>query len=158
MSTYAASVDSAASSVLLAEIQVGVLARSFLIALIVLTPLWILLRRRVLGRDTDTVVERDESDESEEPRVPRLEDVIAAVPAAAAAATAEGSATLEVPFEATIDGAGADRSTIDVLVRDALRRSGVVVAAEIDASDGRTLELRPAAVGREQRTHRERHE
>lgn len=155
MSTYAASVDSAASSVLLAEIQVGVLARSFLIALIVLTPLWILLRRRVLGRDTDTVVERDES---EEPRVPRLEDVIAAVPAAAAAATAEGSATLEVPFEATIDGAGADRSTIDVLVRDALRRSGVVVAAEIDASDGRTLELRPAAVGREQRTHRERHE
>lgn len=152
MSTYAASVDSAASSVLLAEIQVGVLARSFLIALIVLTPLWILLRRRGLGRDTDTVVERDE------PRVPRLEDVIAAVPAAAAAATAEGSATLEVPFEATIDGAGADRSTIDVLVRDALRRSGVVVAAEIDASDGRTLELRPAAVGREQRTHRERHE
>ena len=128
-----------APAVLLAEIQAGVLVRSFVIALVVLLPVWLYVRRRVLGTGPVDV----EDEPTAEPVGPRLEDVIAEVPTTADAARSQGSATLTVPHGVTIDGNVADPATIDALVRDSLRRSGLVAVAEVDSPAGRTLELRP---------------
>jgi hypothetical protein len=124
---------------LLAEIQAGVLVRSFVIAVAVLTPVWFVVRKRVLPPKPAG----DDRDEEVPPAGPRLEDVIAAVPDAARAARTEGSATLTVPRDVTIDGGAADPATVDALVRDSLWRSGLVAVAEVDSPAGRTLELRP---------------
>ncbi|UDY34013.1 hypothetical protein [Dermatobacter hominis] len=137
--------DVTAPAVLLAEIQADVLVRSFVIAAVVLLPVWLYVRKRVLA---DREPPASEDGAAAEPAGPRLEDVIAAVPAAAGTARAEGSATLTVPHGVTIDGDAADPATVDALVRDSLRRSGLVAVAEVDSPAGRTLELRPVDAGR----------
>jgi hypothetical protein len=131
--------DVIAPAALVAEIQADVLVRSFVIAAVVLFPVWLYVRRRVLG---DRRTPPPEEPGGTAPSGPRLEDVIAAVPAAADDARLAGSTTLTVPHGVTIDGTAADPATVDALVRDALRRSGLVAVAEVDSPAGRTLELR----------------
>lgn len=125
----------------LAAIQADVLVRSFVIALVVIAPLWLYRRRRTAReRRTSTV---DNGDGTTPPSAPRLEDVIAGIDGLAATVDAEGAASLTIPTGVTVDGSEMDAGTVDALVRDALRRSGLVAVAEIDGPAGRTLECRP---------------
>lgn len=125
----------------LAAIQADVLVRSFVIALVVIAPLWLYRRRRAAReRRTSTV---DDGDRTTPPSAPRLEDVIAGIDGLAATVDAEGAASLTIPTGVTVDGSEIDAGTVDALVRDALRRSGLVAVAEIDGPAGRTLECRP---------------
>ena len=132
-------------AVLLAQVQGGTLVRSFLIAVVVIAPVWFYVRKRVLA-DRAPIAEPEEAS-PDDAAGPRLEEVIASIADAAATARAAGSATLTIPNGVTIDGQPADRSTVDALVRDSLRRSGLVAVAEIDAAAGRTLELRELGTG-----------
>jgi len=125
---------------LVAEIQAGVLVRSFVIGLVIVIPWWLHKRRRLRRDSTPTEAPPPEPEES---AAPRLEDVIAEVDDAARTIAEDGVATLTVPHDVTIDGRPADPGTVDALVRDALRRSGLVVSAELDSPTGRTLECRP---------------
>lgn len=125
----------------LAAIQADVLVRSFVIALVVIAPLWLYRRRRTAReRRTSTV---DNGAGTTPPSAPRLEDVIAGIDSLVATVDAEGAASLTIPTGVTVDGSEMDAGTVDALVRDALRRSGLVAVAEIDGPAGRTLECRP---------------
>jgi len=125
----------------LAAIQADVLVRSFVIALVVIAPLWLYRRRRTAReRRTSTA---DNGDGTTRPSAPRLEDVIAGIDGLVATVDAEGAASLTIPTGVTVDGSEMDAGTVDALVRDALRRSGLVAVAEIDGPAGRTLECRP---------------
>lgn len=75
--------------------------------------------------------------------LPALEDVIADIDFVVNEAHRGGGAMLVVPHEVTVSDRPADRSIVDALVRDALRRSNLVVTAEIDAEEGRLLECVP---------------
>jgi hypothetical protein len=137
-------------AVLLAKVQDTVLVRSFLIAVIVVAPVWVLVRKRVRSAQersstSGTDDSLDDTDPSAPAPLPRLEDVIAAIPDVAAAARDRGSATITVPSEVTVDGRPTESAVVDALVRDSLRRSGLVAVAEVDSPAGRSLELR--AVG-----------
>ncbi len=137
-------------AVLLAKVQDTVLVRSFLIAVIVVAPVWVLVRKRVRSaQERSSAAGSGDSDADIDPSapapLPRLEDVIAAIPDLAAAARDRGSATITVPAEVTVDGRPTDSAVVDALVRDSLRRSGLVAVAEVDSPAGRSLELR--AVG-----------
>ena len=52
---------------------------------------------------------------------------------------------ITVPTEVTVDGRRTDPAVVDALVRDSLRRSGLVAVAEVDSPAGRSLELRTAS-------------
>lgn len=128
---------------LLAAIQADVLIRCFVIALVVVSPLWLHRRRRARR------VEDPRSDDVEPTSAgPRLEDVIASIDDLASKAATDGSATLSIPTGVTIDGSAVDAATVDALVRDALRRGGLMAVAEIDSPTGRTLECRPVGGSR----------
>ena len=140
----ASSPSSTQVAVVVADVQGSVLVRSFLIAVVVMAPVWVLVRKRVTrshATDDSGEVEPDAD------AAPRLEDVIAEVSRLAPEVRATGSATLTVPADVTVDGRAVDSGTVDALVRDSLRRSGLVAAAEIDTPQGRTLELRPLGPG-----------
>lgn len=141
-------------AVLLAKVQDTVLVRSFLIAVIVVAPVWVLVRKRVRSaqersRAGSTTGADADSDPSTPTPLPRLEDLIAAVPDLAATAREHGSATITVPEAVSVDGRPTDPAVVDALVRDSLRRSGLVAVAEVDSPAGRSLELR--AVGTSER-------
>lgn len=134
---------------LVADVQGSVLVRSFLIAIVLMAPVWVLVRRRVVrshAPEPETVREPDPDE------TPRLEDVIADVARLATEARNEGSVTLTVPAELTVDGRPADPAVVDALVRDSLRRSGLAAVAEVDTPAGRTLELRPRTPDRSRPT------
>lgn len=132
----------------LAEIQADVLVRSFVIGLLIVIPIWLHKRRRLQRSTTArTTTARTTTGGVDEPHPPRLEDVVAQVDEVARTAADEGTATLTVPDGVTIDGHPADPGTVDALVRDALRRSGLVAVAELDSRAGRTLECRPIGGG-----------
>lgn len=126
---------------LLAAIQADVLIRCFVIALVVVSPLWLHRRRR--SRRARRVEDPGSDDDALTSAGPRLEDVIASIDDLASKAATDGSATLSIPTGVTIDGSAVDAATADALVRDALRRGGLMAVAEIDSPAGRTLECRP---------------
>ena len=72
---------------------------------------------------------------------PRLEDVVATIGELAADSSLD-SATVVVPDGVTVDGDVAPPELVDALVRDALRRSGLVATAELDSPAGRVIEVR----------------
>ena len=78
---------------------------------------------------------------------PALEDVVADIAFVQEEAHTRGGAMLLVPHVVTVSHRPAPASTVDLLVRDALRRSGLVVTAEVDTEEGRLLECRPAGTG-----------
>ena len=129
---------------LLAEIEAGVLVRSLIIAAVVVTP-YALHKRRQVQRQRAALAGPDGGVGADTgPRRPRLEDVIAGFTDAAATARESGAVTVTVPADVTVDGADAPDGVVDALVRDALRRSGLVTTSELDTSAGRTIECQPA--------------
>lgn len=123
-----------------AMIQADVLVRAFVIALVVITPYWLHTRRKLRRRPN---VDTGTTDRIEEPSASRLEDVIAGIADAAANTRNGDTVTITVPSDVTVDGSALDDDTVDTLVRDALRRSGLVAVSTTLASDRRTLECRP---------------
>lgn len=132
---------------LLAEVQSDVLARSLLIALLVVTPYGIYKLRQVRAVRADRIEAEQARDaaiaamsEPEETPRPRLEVVIDEI---TDLGTDPGvsAPTVTIPHGVTVGGSDAPPGIVDTLVRDALRRSGLVATAEIDTPDGRVLEL-----------------
>jgi hypothetical protein len=129
---------------LLAAIQGGVLVRSLIVAAVLITPYYLYKRRQVRQLREARAAAAAPGQEPAEPAGPRLEDVIDSVPAAADTARAEGTVTITVPAGVTVDGDEPPPGLVDALVRDALRRSGLVATAEVDTAEGRSIECRPA--------------
>lgn len=128
---------------LAADVQYETLARSLLIALVVVAPYGIYKVRQVRAARRERAAAVAAANQPPAPDRPRLEDVIDHI-SELGADTEEGTATLTVPSGATVGGADAPSALVDALVRDALRRSGLVATAEIDTPDGRVIEFRRA--------------
>ena len=127
---------------LLAEVQSGVLARSLVIALVIVSPFWFVLRRR-MRRDEQPA---EAPDATSAPGAPALEDLVEEI--GRLADTTEDAAspvTITVPRGLTIDGDPAPDAVVDAIVRDAIARSGLVPTAELDTAEGRMIECRPRA-------------
>ena len=118
------------------------MARSLVIALVVVAPFWFVLRRRMRRADEPTEVPGS----SPEGAAPALEDLVERISELAAGAeVAGGSVTVLVPRGLTIDGDPAPGPVVDAIVRDAIARSGLVPTAELDTAEGRMIECRPRA-------------
>jgi hypothetical protein len=125
---------------LAAEIQYETLTRSLLIAFVVVAPYGIYKVRQV--RAARRAVERAAAAANEPPPPdrPRLEDVIDRI--SALGEEGADTSTLTVPPDVTVGGSEPPPGLVDSLVRDALRRSGLIATAEIDTPDGRVIEFR----------------
>lgn len=133
---------------LLAAVQSDTLTRSLLIALLVVSPYAIYKLRQVrrVRRNHEAVLAAEAAALAPDvPRLPALEDVIGDVSFVVAEADTNGGAMLLVPHQVTVSDRPATPTVVDMLVRDALRRSGLVVTAEVDTPEGRLLECRPMA-------------
>jgi hypothetical protein len=131
---------------LLGAVQSDTLTRSLLIALVVVSPYGIYKLRQVrrVRRNHEAVLAAEVAAlATDEPRPPALEDVIGDVSYVVEEAAANGGAMLLVPHDVTVSDRATTPTVVDMLVRDALRRSGLVVTAEIDTDEGRLLECRP---------------
>ncbi len=130
------------------ETQADVLGRSLAIALLVVAPYGVYKIRQVrrirAGHQSAVDAERAALERSERsgsaPARPALEDVIRDISYVVEEATRSGGAMLVVPHDVTVSDRDAPKSVIDTLIRDALRRSGLVVTAEVDSVEGRLLE------------------
>ncbi len=142
--TISPPVDLSHAPAVLADLQAGVLLRSLLIAVVLLTPYGLYKRRQVQRQRAAAAEPPTEGDAVDAAFAPRLEDLVASLPDAAATARELGSVEVLVPPDVTVDGAAAPAELVDALVRDGLRRSGLVAVAEADGPDGRTIECRPA--------------
>lgn len=124
--------------------EAGTLLRSLAIALVVVSPffLWKLsqVRRHRAERAERAAAALDDAPATEVR--PRLEDVVERIDALAADLAAGGDEppTVLVPAGVTVDGREPPDGVVDLLVRDALRRSGLVATAELDTADGRVIE------------------
>lgn len=133
------------SPVLGVDTQAGVLGRSLAIAVLLVAPYGIYKVRQVrrIRANHQAVIEAErkaqELTELGPPR-PALEDVIRDITFVVEEATRSGGAMLVVPHDVTVSDRDAPRSVVDTLIRDALRRSGLVVTAEVDSAEGRMLE------------------
>jgi hypothetical protein len=136
--------SSPVAGLLAAGIQTGVLARSLLVAVVVVAPYWWWKRRQVRAARAERAAALAPAAEPEVPAGPRLEDVVAEISAAAADLPGGATTTVTVPAGVTVDGSVVAPELADTLVRDALRRSGLVATAEVDTADGRVIECRRA--------------
>ena len=125
---------------LAAEIQYETLTRSLLIAFVVVAPYGIYKVRQVRSARREREDAEAAANEPPPPDRPRLEDVIDRISALGDAGAA--TSTLTVPADVTVGGNEPAPGLVDSLVRDALRRSGLVATAEIDTPDGRVIEFR----------------
>jgi hypothetical protein len=138
-------VDHSTPLTLLADIEAGTLFRSLVLAAVLVTPYFLYKRRQVRAvraAAEAATVPTPVADDA--PDRPRLEDVIGRFDEAAAAARQDGAVTVTVPTGVTVDGDDAPPGLVDALVRDGLRRSGLVAVAEVDTATGRTIECHPA--------------
>jgi len=127
---------------LLAAVQSDTLGRSLLIAALIVSPYGIYKLRQVRRvRATHARVLAAEASAADDTVVlPALEDVIGDISFVVDEARANGGAMLVVPHDVTVSDRPATGAVVDVLVRDALRRSGLVVTAELDTPEGRMFE------------------
>lgn len=127
-----------------------VLLRSLLIALVVVTPYGVHKLRQVRARRALAARPPGSGTIGTDPSVtpvaaaPRLEDVVARIEAVAGSLDPGDPTTVTVPSGVTVGGDEVPTELVDSLVRDALRRSGLVATAEVDTADGRLLECRRA--------------
>lgn len=126
-----------------------VLLRSLLIALVIVTPYGIHKVRQVRARRAE-LTRRAAAVGGTDPTIttveaaPRLEDVVAHIEEVAGSLDPGDPTTVTVPAGVTVGGDRVPRELVDTLVRDALRRSGLVATAEVDTAEGRLLECRRA--------------
>lgn len=131
-------------------VQTDTLGRSLLIALVVVSPYAIYKWRQVqrVRRAHEAAIAAEAAPPPpDEPPPPALEDVVRDIAYVEQEAKANGGAMLVVPHVVTVSDRPAAAATVDLLVRDALRRSGLVVTAELDTDEGRLFECRPVATG-----------
>lgn len=131
---------------LLAEIQYETLARSLALAVLLVSPYGIHKVRQVraLRREREAAVAAASAPPP--PVRPRLEDVIDRI-SELADSSGPDAATVTIPPDVTVAGSDPPAGLVDTLVRDAVRRSGLVATAEIDTPAGRVLELGRRAEG-----------
>lgn len=136
------------ASALLAAIEAGILVRAFVVAAVLLIPYGLHQRRRIQARPATPAAPETPPESlpggGDRSHRARLEDVIAGFTDVAAQARARGAVTVTVPAEVTVDGRDAPAAVVDAMVRDALRRSGLVATAELDLPTGRSIECHPA--------------
>ncbi len=127
---------------LLAQIQTDVLGRSLLIAAVIVSPYAIYKWRQVVRTRAETaeILRAAAAPEATLER-PRLEDVVDEIHRVAAGLSAGHGATIRIDRDLTVDGSDAPATLVDALVRDALRRSGLVSTAEIETPEARILEV-----------------
>ena len=126
---------------LAAEIQYETLARSLLLAVLVVTPYGIYKVRQVRAARREREAAAAAANRPPPPERPRLEDVIDHI-TELAGASGPDTATVTVPADVTVAGGEPPPGLVDTLVRDALCRSGLMTTAEIDTPDGRVIEFR----------------
>lgn len=126
-----------------ADIQYTTLVRSLLIAAVIVSPYGIYKMRQVRAERRERAAAEAAALAPDEPSGPRLEDVIEQISELGMQAELDRS-TVTVPTGATVGGTDAPAAVVDSLVRDALRRSGLVATAEIDTPAGRVIEFRRA--------------
>lgn len=130
--------------------QTDVLFRSLAIAVVIIAPYAVYKVRQV--RRTNRLasefngrrIEAERRAEGPHGDVPALEDVIADIGFVETEANRNGGALLVVPHEVTVSDRPAPPELVDTLVRDALRRSNLLITAEADSPEGRLLECAPA--------------
>jgi len=133
---------------LAAEIQFDTLGRAFLFAVVAVSPYAIFKVRQVRALRRELAAQVAAATAPPPPSRPQLEDIIDRISELAGGGTADRSvtvATITVPNDVTVAGDDPPPGLVDTLVRDALRRSGLVTTAEIDTPEGRVIEFRPAA-------------
>ena len=126
----------------LAQIQTDVLGRSLLIAAVVVSPYAIYKWRQVQRTRAETAaILAAAAPSTTTVERARLEDVIEEIDRVAAELGAGQGATIRVGRDLTVDGSDAPATLVDALVRDALRRSGLVATAELETPDARVIEV-----------------
>ena len=129
---------------LAADIQYDTLARSLLIALLIVSPYGIHKVRQVRAmRRAREAASRPPEPVPSGPVRPDLESIVERISELADRADTTPS-TITVPHDVTVGGGDPPPGLVDTLVRDALRRSGLVATAELDTPDGRMIEFRRA--------------
>ena len=123
-----------------ADVQIDTLGRSLLIAVVIVTPYGIIKVRQVRAARRERQAAEAAAAAPPGPTRPALEDVIGEISASRAR---DGAGTVTIPHDVTVAGVDAEPGVVDTLVRDALRRSGLVATAELDTPAGRVLEVRP---------------
>jgi hypothetical protein len=124
-----------------ADVQIDILGRSLLIAAVIVTPYGIIKVRQVRAARRERLAAEAAATAPPGPARPALEDVIGEI---SASRVRDGAGTVTIPHDVTVAGADAEPGVVDTLVRDALRRSGLVATAELDTPAGRVLEVRPS--------------
>jgi hypothetical protein len=127
----------------MADIQVGVMLRSLLIALVIVAPFGVVLWRRLRARAAAQEPPAVPTDAPVFDDRPSLEALIDEISRLGDRADPTTTVTVTVPHALTVDGSDAPPPVVDAIVRDALSRSGLVSTAEFDTETARVLECRP---------------
>ena len=128
---------------LLGQVQGETLGRALLIAVLLITPYAIYKMRQVraVRRAHDAAVAADAAalKAGDLTPLPALEDVIRDISYVVTEAKANGGAILVIPERVTVSHREASDQIVDLLVNDALRRSGLVIAGQEVTPEGRLL-------------------
>lgn len=128
----------------------GVLLRSFAIALVIMAPIALWQARRIRERRrrqrSDSYQQATDlsslSSGTTDTKGATLESLVAEINRAAATLESSQTTELTVPGELTIGGSRADPQLVEVVLRDALDRSGLDVTATTNNGDSIQLECR----------------
>ena len=125
---------------LIADIEAGTLIRSLLVAVVIVLPYGWFKLSRVRAARAAAGLTGTGTDPTPPPVDPRgLERVVTAI-----AELAGRGGEVEVPDSCTVDGQPVERAFAEVLVRDALVRSGLREVARRRGADSTTIRLEPA--------------
>ena len=128
-------------ALLLADVGAGTLLRCLLIAVVVVTPYGLYQRSKVRKLKAEGAAARGEVPEEPPPPDPAaLETVVAQVEELGRSLGAGETDEVELPGAPTVDGRPAPAEVVDMLLTDAVRRSGLEV---VERHDDR-LVVRPA--------------
>ena len=128
-------------ALLLADVGAGTLLRCLLIAVVVVTPYGLYQRSKVRKMKAEGAAARGEVPEQPPPTDPAaLETVVAQVEDLGRTLVAGTTDEVELPAAPTVDGRPAPAEVVDMLLTDAVRRSGLEV---VERHAGRLI-VRPA--------------
>ena len=133
---------------LAADIQFDTLGRAFLFAVVIVTPYGIFKIRQVRALRRELAAQVAAATAHRRPPDRSWRTSSTASPTwrrPAPPSPHHPVTTITVPNDVTLAGGDPPPGLVDTLVRDALRRSGLVTTAEIDTAEGRMIEFRPAA-------------
>lgn len=128
------------TALLLAQESAGVLLRSFVIALLLVTPVAAWQWRRIRARRAeaearnDPVAEAVPTADAADPRA--LETVITTIAELAASTEPGATTSLQVPAGVTLEGRPTSASMVERIVADALSRDGLEVVARTRTAVG----------------------